>query len=95
MEATSFKEETRVLGPPPGVSEKEVHSLPVAMVDYGDTPAVVSCWKLTKADLERIKKTGQIYLVICGRTMPPSIVMAENPIEEFDDVTLAEPSLGS
>ena len=95
MESTSFEQETRVLGPPPGQTEKDVHSLPVAMVNWaGTTIAVVSCWKPTKEEMEEIQRTGRVYLAVMGPVMPPVVVDGFNPIERFDDVNLIEPTIG-
>ena len=34
-------------------------------------PVVISCWKLTKEELDLINKTGRVYLTVLGETMPP------------------------
>lgn len=43
------------------------------------TPALISCWKFSKEDLEEIQKTGIIWLSITGESMPPVSLFTENP----------------
>jgi hypothetical protein len=54
----------------------------VPVDEAGNTfPAIISCWKLSKEDLEEIQKTGQIWLSITGHGMPPVSLFTENPFE--------------
>lgn len=80
MEATAFDEENGVLEPPRGVSESEVHSLSV----FRDGNVVVSCWKPSAAELAEINKTGRIWLLLWGRTMPPALLMGTSPFDSAD-----------
>lgn len=52
-------------------------------VDAEGFPVIVSCWKLNPEELERVKETGEVWLGIRGRTMPPVLPMAENPFEAY------------
>ena len=45
-------------------------------------PVIISCWQLSKEDLDEIQKTGKIWLSITGNGMPPVSVFTENPFEE-------------
>lgn len=50
--------------------------------DAGNTyPAIISCWKLSKEDLDEINRTGVVWLSITGLGMPPVSVFGENPFK--------------
>lgn len=83
MEATSFDESNHSLGPPPGVSEDECSSLAV----FVDGKHVVSCWKLTREELEEVNRTGRVWLTIWGRTMPPACVQVASPFKQQQEAT--------
>ena len=52
----------------------------VQIDEEGNTaPTIISCWKLSKEDLEEVAKTGTIWLSITGNGMPPVSLFTENP----------------
>lgn len=68
-----FPEANVVLGPPKGVSDEECGTLPVRR--NGET--LVSCWRLSPAEIEEIQRTGCVWLSIWGQvTQPPVLVAA-------------------
>lgn len=81
MIATSFDESNEVLGRPPGMTGEQCDPLSVRRgFNEGDgLPLVVSCWKPTKEELEEINRTGRMWLVVCGVTMPPVVLMGHKP----------------
>ncbi len=83
MIATAFDEETSVLGPPKGMTEDEVFSLSVAQTHTkdGGVPVTISCWKPTTEEWEEMKRTGRVWLVIMGQSMPPVMVVGNNPFK--------------
>lgn len=82
MEPTSFDQSNHVLGPPQGMTEEQVTSLSVFRGVAGDAPVVISCWKLTKEELEELKRTGRVWLWIWGQTMPPAALTIKSPFSE-------------
>lgn len=65
----AFAEANVVLGPPDG-SDDVVH-LPVRRLDG----TLVSCWRLTPAEIEEIIVTGVVWLSVWGReTQAPVLV---------------------
>lgn len=44
---------------------------------------VISCWKMTREELQTIQKTGRVWLVVLGQTMPPVMILGEKP--QFPD----------
>jgi hypothetical protein len=42
-------------------------------------PVVVSCWKVTREELDQIIATGRVWLTVCGETMPPCEVSGTRP----------------
>lgn len=83
MIPTAFDEETNVLGPPEGWGEDVVGSLSVAHgVNPMGIPMVISCWKITQDELAEFQRTGKIWLMVVGNTMPPVMLTVHKPIEK-------------
>lgn len=55
MRPIEFKEMNAVFG----AWQKEYEPLPAHLTESGE---VVSCWELTPEDIERVKKTGCVWL---------------------------------
>lgn len=82
MIASAFDEETDVLGPPSGMAEEDVYSLSVWRgKDSTGESRVISCWKLTREELELINKTGRVWLHVLGDTMPPVCLEVAHPFK--------------
>lgn len=45
--------------------------------------AFVTCWQLTEAELEEIKKTGKVYLSVLGKAHPPVYVGSEETVRSL------------
>lgn len=43
---------------------------------------IISCWKLTKEELEQINKTGVIWFSVMGQSQPPIWLGTENPFKK-------------
>lgn len=72
MVPTGFDEENGVLNPPPGMSPDECEALSVWRgPQENGTPVVISCWKPTAEELAEINRTGRVWLLVLGLTMPP------------------------
>lgn len=71
MYPVSFDGSDMVLEKPPGTTHEEVECLAVQRVINGRHQAVLSCWMLTKEELDEINRTGRIWLMVMGETMPP------------------------
>ena len=79
MTSTSFKESNHVLDTPKG-SQINCDALSVFVGQTDDqTPVVVSCWKLTKDEIDDLLKTGRLWCIIVGQTMPPITLTTVNP----------------
>lgn len=86
MHATSFDESNGYLGPPPGMTPEEVFSLSVFRgIDAENRSVVISCWKLTKEELEEVNRTGRVWLGVLGYTMPPVWVEGLSPFRGPED----------
>jgi hypothetical protein len=72
MIPSSFTESNTFLDKPVGFFEDQCVPLAVFKDNRQDKlPVVISCWKMTREELEEIIRTGRIWLVVCGETMPP------------------------
>jgi len=70
---TSFNNETDVIDPHPFM-EPLLEPLNVAKVLFPHpsgamVPGYVTCWKVSKAELEEIQRTGRVWLVVYGESM--------------------------
>lgn len=61
--------------------------LEIMRSDHG----VVSCWRLTKEELERVNETGVVWLWIAGKTHPPVYVAGDDFVKVGDRPSRAEP----
>lgn len=71
MFPVAFEGSDIVLSKPNETTHDEVECLSVQRVMNGRHMAVLSCWRVTKEELEEISKTGRIWLMVMGETMPP------------------------
>lgn len=71
-----FTGSNKTLSKPKDMTDEECAPLEI----YTDGKQCVSVWKLSKEDLEKVNKTGVIYLsIISGSTQPPVSVEVDNP----------------
>ena len=80
MIATAFDEENGVLDAPPGMTPEECQMLSVfrGVTEFG-VPVVISCWKPTAEEWEEMRRSGRVFLMVMGQTMPPVFVSGVNP----------------
>ena len=87
MIPTSFDESNNALSPPDDMTADECSSLSVWQGDApigerdATIPVTISCWKLTKDELDLINQTGRVWLTVYGGGMPPVSLQIENPFE--------------
>ncbi len=80
MIAVDFPESNFTFEKPIDMTDDQCLPLTVFKGDCDDgTPVIISCWKLSKEDLDTIKETGAIWLQIVGRGMPPVSLQTERP----------------
>lgn len=80
MIATSFDESTHALGRPHGMSEEECDPLCVCSTVTSDGhPIVISCWKMTHDEMAEFQRTGRVWLIVLGHTMPPVSLTSIKP----------------
>ena len=80
MVPTSFDHSNAVLGKPEGWADDECEALSVLRTQTdGGRPVVISCWKLTKDEVDELLRTGRVWLLIMGLTMPPVSLTVERP----------------
>lgn len=78
MQPVSFHPKERIQSPAFD-SHPDVIPLKVLDAKYeGGGDIVVSCWKLSDLDLERIKNTGKVYIAFMG-DRHPAMMASVNP----------------
>jgi len=78
----SFDESNAVLARPAGMTHQQCEPLSVLRAVDGDgIPIVISCWKLTKEEMEEVQRTGRVWLGIIGQTMPPAWIDGCKPFD--------------
>ncbi len=82
MVAAGFAESNLVLGRPPSMTSEECDPLQVLSIDTQEGhPVVISCWKLTVEELAEINRTGRVWLMVFGCSMPPVSLSVARPFE--------------
>ncbi len=46
---------------------------------YRDSAQIISCWQLNQQDLNKIKKSGKIWLTVAGKAQPPVDISVYDP----------------
>lgn len=85
MTPKAFPQQNRIYKKPEGWEDDQCGDLPtwageVAVDDRGTkVPAIISCWQLSKEEVEEIQRTGEVWLSVTGTTLPPVAVFTQNP----------------
>lgn len=87
MVPIAFDEENYVIDVRAGSSWPiEVEPIPVRLCRMKDTgiPIIVSCFKVTKEELEEIKRTGRVWMLTFGPSMNYTKLVVSNPFTYED-----------
>lgn len=80
MQPAAFDEENRVLDPPDGFHPDQVQPLSVYKgKNHLGVPVIVSCWTLSKEELDLILQTRRVWVSVMGERMPPILPSIESP----------------
>ena len=91
MDAIKFKQSTKTLGPPKGMTKEECRDLPV----WTDGTQVISLWKMSWRERFSALFFGKVWLsVYSGQTQPPVWLMATKEIFKEEKQALQESSNG-
>lgn len=82
MKPIKFKEQNHCIQKPESMTDEQCNSLP-CHIDYKNHQ-VISCWELTKEELEFINKTGKIYLSVMDIPPPPVALCVTPPFREIE-----------
>lgn len=82
MFPSSFDESNHSLDKPREMTHEQCDPLSVYVGrNVENLPVVVSCWKCTPEELAEINRTGRVWLIVHGVTMPPVSVCGEKPFQ--------------
>lgn len=56
-----------------------------------DSPQTISCWRLSKEELEEVNRTGVVWLSVVGHRIPPVLVSGVALVECDGIPSKAEP----
>ena len=78
MIPTDFVGSNHVLDKPSGMNRDQCGPLNVRIenLEPDNIPVVISCWKFTHEELEAVNRTGRLFVVVAGTTMPPILLSA-------------------
>ena len=80
MVPASFPEANFVFDKPACMTFEQCAALSALVCQNEDGfPCAISCWKLTADDLEKIKQTGRVWLMVIGNNQPPVALYADKP----------------
>lgn len=80
MIAVDFPESNFTFEKPSGMTDEQCLPLTVWKGHCDDgTPEIISCWRLSKEDLETINQTGEVWLRVVGHGTPPVSIQTERP----------------
>jgi hypothetical protein len=80
MLATAFDEENAVLDAPAGMTPEQCEPLSVWRGnDESGAPVVISCWKPTAEEWEEMRRTGRVWIIVHGLSMPPLVPVGSSP----------------
>lgn len=82
MNPTSFKETNKVFG---AGNNPNTDQLAVCIADHplnNGIPTVISKWKLSPEELQRISQSGELWIMVLGNNLPPISPTVFNPFSE-------------
>lgn len=89
-----FKEANFTFTKPEGMTDEQCGSLPVYKgLDSDGFPVIISCWEVSKEDLDEIQKSGRVYLTITGKETPPVSLLAKSPFAPTEPINHQEERL--
>lgn len=85
---TGFTHENVVLAAPPGLEMAGISSLSVhKTVDpVTQLPMAVTCWKMTKSEVDTVTRTGRVWVSLLGPTIPPLLVTGVSPFTNTGEI---------
>jgi len=82
MIPVDFKEANFTFTRPKSMTDEQCGDLRVWKgYDLAGFPIIVSCWRLSKEDLEEINRTGKIWLSVTSEVTPPVSLFTEYPFQ--------------
>jgi len=83
MEPASFPEANQVFDKPDGWSRDECGAIDTFLgKDQFNRPIIVTCWKLTKDEVEELLETGRVWVYHWGTGLQPHSLTAHSPFPQ-------------
>lgn len=85
MYPTSFEQSNAVVDTPSGIDPLELPPRAVCTIETNvGVPGIISCFKLTKEELEEISRTGRVWVTTLGLIGVPVILNGKNPFDNLE-----------
>lgn len=82
MIPVAFDEENTILQTPPGTPIENCEAISVfAGPNEGGYPVIVSCWKMTREEVDEVQRTGRIWMTVLGYGMQPVVLSGTSPFK--------------
>lgn len=83
MILSGFAESNKILNPPDEMTPDQCEPAQVwtGPIRGGDI-VTITCWKITRDELREIQRTGRVWLLCWGQSMPPAAVQGFSPFLE-------------
>lgn len=83
MIPSSFDEANQVIDKPHDMTRSECGALDTWVgQDTDSNPVVISCWKMTKEELEEVNNTGRVWCFHYGNYLQPHALSGHHPFGE-------------
>lgn len=85
MTPSNFPQATAIIGPPEGMDESQVASIPACRVtlrggNNDGAEVTVVAWKPDEKEVEQLLNGSLIYLLVMGSGLPPHALSTEFPL---------------
>ena len=85
MKTIEFEEQNHTFHKPKEMTDEECVSLPCCVLEH-PYPQTISCWELTKEEIEQIVKTGKLWVSVFSVPPPPIAILTETPFTKPEPI---------
>ncbi len=88
MEPVNFPESNHIFKKPDGLTEEQCGSVHALLgIDQKGVPVTITCWKLSRDEIDTIIETGIIWSYHWGHALQPNALGVKNPFRDNNDTS--------